>query len=289
MGKGFSISSIKPEWPRWKKEVFDVILNIMPMLSIRQMNGVIKKFEHLKNDEFIGEVCRHLGVNVKVEGIEDLPAEGPVTIVANHPGGADILATITAIGRRRKDFSILANELICIDPVKEIVIPVATMSSKKVDFSEIDQAYKDGRAVVFFAAGKNSRYNEEGQLRDRKWRSTFLHYSRKYNTPVVVLHIGGANTSLFYKVSRFRERHASLKNIPLENMFQLRELRKAKGDVTLTFSKPVSLDELHITDDSRESEFREAANKLHTFVYEMDQKNRELSKEKTRERSIESA
>jgi len=137
------------------------------------------------------------------------------------------------------DNVILANRLVCIDPVKDMVIPVDTMSKKKVDINEIDQAYKDGKVVIFYAAGKNSRYNEKGELRDRRWRTTFLEMAKKYNTPIHVMKIEGGNSPLFYKVSKFRERNKWLKNVPLENMFQLREIMEAKGILKFFISNPV--------------------------------------------------
>ncbi len=218
-----------------------------------------------------------MGVFVNLTGLENLPKTGPVTVVANHPGGADILATIIALGEVREDISILANKLICVDQVKDLVIPIDLLAKVKVDPRHIDEAYEQGKVIVFYAAGKNSRYNEDGLLRDLRWRTSFMEYAQKYKTPINVLKIEGRNSPMFYRVSRFRARHESLKNVPLENIFQLREILKGKGTVEMLLSKPVSFPEDF--EDRNLSERQIKRNKtdaLYDFLYRMDPDNLEF-------------
>jgi putative hemolysin len=201
--------------------------------------------------------------------------------VANHPGGADVVATISAISQKRPDHVILANELICVEPVVGIVLPVNTMATKnKVNMDEVHQAYRDGKVVVFYAAGKNSRHNENGELRDRKWRPTFLDFALKYNTPITVLQISGSNANIFYKVSEFRETRPRFKKIPLENIFQLRELVKPKKEpISLLFSEPITAEQVNKRLSSGEQKDKhEFANELYDFLYAMDEENLKFDK-----------
>ncbi len=271
----FSIALVMPNWPKWKINLVDAILNIMPVLKIRKANNLGKKFNGLKNTAFGEAAIKETGLQVELIGKEHLTKNRAVTIVANHPGGADVLATLIALGREREDFVILANKLICIEPVTDIVIPVDMFSKEKVDMANIHEAYQAGKIVVFYAAGKNSRYNEEGLLRDRRWRTTFLDFAQTYNTPIHLMKIEGSNSSLFYKVSKFREKRPSLKNIPLENMFQVRELVDAKGLLNIFLSKPI-----YISDKENESkqEKRAIADKLYNFLYTMNNDNLEFER-----------
>jgi hypothetical protein len=239
----------------------------------------LKKYKHLDNGDFIQEVIKELDFEYELHNDINVPSSGPVTLCANHPGGADVVGTIAGLWNRRKDFSILANKLICVDRVIDIVIPVDLLkSSNKVDLNTIDKSYLDGRMVVFYAAGKNSRYNEKGELVDRRWRTTFLDYAYKYKTPIVLLNIITANTPLFYKVAKIRENNPSLKKVPLENMFQLREIFKQKGrklniytSRTIPFeewSKQYSLGDLKTN--------RLLADKMYETVYTLTATNQSL-------------
>lgn len=254
---------------KWKVNLIDTILNLMPLLQIGRANKIGRKYKHLDKVAFGEAAIKEIGFQVELIGKENLPKTGAVTIVANHPGGADVLATVTAMGRERADTVILANQLICIEPIKTMVIPVDTMSKQKVDMTEVHQAYRDGKVIVFYAAGKNSRYNEEGLLRDRRWRTTFLELAKQYNTPINVLKIEGANSPLFYKVSKFRENNKWLKNVPLENFFQLREIMEAKGVLKMFISKPIYFQ--NPEKEESKLELRVKADKLYDFIYTMNE------------------
>jgi 1-acyl-sn-glycerol-3-phosphate acyltransferase len=271
VANAFSIGNIVKNMASWKVTIIDAILNIMPVLHIGAANRLVREHKHLKGVPFVQAVMKKLGITATVYGIENIPKTGAVTIVANHPGGADVLAALLALSNVRSDFSILANHLICIDPVEEFVIPVNTMARQKVDANQIHEAYKKGRIVVFFGAGKNSRYNEKGELRDRRWRTSYLDYAKQYDTPVLVMKISGANSPLFYKVSKFRERFEALKNVPLENMFQLREFLTFKGNVNFFVSKPIFLKNNDNLATKSKHSSRGVADAMYNFLYdEMD-------------------
>ncbi len=267
----FSIADVVPSMSKWKVKVVDFILNNMPVLMIGRANQIGRKYNHLRDTDFVEATMQETGLEIEFIGKEFLSKSGPLTIVANHPGGADVLATAAALGRERKDFKILANKLICFYLVDGIIIPVDTMSKKKVDVSEIDKAYQEGNIVVFYAAGKNSRFNEKGLLRDRRWRTTFIDFARKYETPVHVLKIEGANSPLFYKVSNFRAKYSWLKNVPLENFFQVREILTAKGLLKMYVSKPISVKKPNQEETKQQK--RQIADRFYDFLYAMNSDN----------------
>ena len=281
MIKKYSFDLFKPKWPKWKIAIGDFFLNLAP-LGAAKANKMIRIYgDEFKDSEFINHVIDDFGHKLDVVGVENLPASGPVTLVANHPGGADVIATISAIARKRPDHVILANELICVEPVVGIVLPVNTMAkNNKLNMDAVHQAYKEGKVVVFYAAGKNSRYNEDGELRDRKWRPTFIDFALQYKTPITVLRIGGSNANIFYKVSKFREKRPKLKKIPLENIFQLRELvNPKKYAIPLTFSEAIKYEDVKGkvgSGDTREK--RKFADELYEFLYSMDKENLKFDK-----------
>jgi 1-acyl-sn-glycerol-3-phosphate acyltransferase len=249
-----------------------ILIYFFPFLKIGSTNKLIDKIGHHKNVDFVVAACKELNITTEFTGLDNLPKTGAATIVTNHPGGADILSLVSTLGEIRPDIIILANELICIPAIEDIVIPIKIIGNKKVDEALIHKAYQDGRLVVFFAAGKNSRYNKQGELKDRKWRISFLDFAQQYKTPINIVRIIGQNSPLFYKVSDIREKYSFLKNIPLENMFQLRELtRPSKMKLFLSTS-------FHYTkeDDSKQDK-RRKADILYNFLYEMDENNLEFN------------
>ncbi len=282
MIKKYSFEIFKPSWPKWKIRLGDTFLNSITYLGVAKANRMLAKHSHLKNELFIEKVIAEFGHQFEYVGVENIPDSGPVTLVANHPGGADVIGTISSIARKRPDHVILANELICVEPVADIVLPVNTLSKKnKLNMDLVHQAYKEGKVVVFYAAGKNSRYNDKGELRDRKWRATFLDFALQYKTPVSVLRIGGSNAKIFYKVSKFREKRKRLKKVPLENFFQLRELIKPKKEATkLLFSKPIPhhFIEKRVANTDIKSK-RELADEMYDFLYSMSENNLEFKSE----------
>lgn len=280
MIKKYTIDLLKPKWPKWKKNIANFFLFNIPILHVGKVNKILEKRGHLKAGFFIQQVCEDLGIEYALHNANEIPSNGPVTIVANHPGGADVVGTIAALWDYRHDFKILANELICVEPVVDLVIPVNVMKKEnKVDENLIRKAYNNEEMVVFFAAGKNSRYNEKGELKDRRWRSSFLDFANEFKTPILLLHIDTKNTPLFYKVSNFRESKASLKNIPLENIFQLREIFKQKGrKINYVLSELITYETWsthYIKDDTKTN--RILADKLYDRVYSMDKNNNSIS------------
>ena len=67
-----------------------------------------------------------MGLDIKVKGIENLPENGRVQFVANHPlGGLDGLACIKILGERYPGFRILSNDILMnISNLETIFLPV---------------------------------------------------------------------------------------------------------------------------------------------------------------------
>lgn len=279
MIKKYTIDVLQPTWPKWKKAIGNIVLNNLTILNIRRINNMIERNKDYVGGDFIDRCISDIGFDYELHNHSAIPTRGAVTVVGNHPGGADVLATLAALWKVRKDIKILANALVCIEQVKDQVIPVDVMRKNgKVDTSLIEQAYKNKELVVFFAAGMNSRYNDQGELKDRRWRTTFLDYAYKHKTPLVVYKINSSNTPLFYNVSKIRAKYSFLKNIPLENMFQLREIVKQKGRKVDMYASDLIPFETwsEYYDPSNMRKKRILADSLYNYVYDLDQPNKEL-------------
>lgn len=270
----YSIKLFKPHWPNWAIWVGDMILNHLPFLSVRKANAVLDRVSHLKGGLFLHQLAVYLKIRTHATGVEHLPKEGSAIIVSNHPGKGDVIALLRTliVKHKRQDVVALANRLVAVRGMAEHVIPVNTLAprGKKVPYELVEQAVQEGKMVVFFPYGKNSRYTPEGELQDLVWRPSFLKLAMKFNVPVIIVNISGTqNSALFYRVAKIRERIGWLRNVPLENFFQLREFVTAEADVQVTFTRPVSPTFLH-THVKTSADEQRMAELMRRFCYRID-------------------
>ncbi|MAM59415.1 MAG: GNAT family N-acetyltransferase [Salinicola sp.] len=138
---------------------------------------------------------------------ENIPVTGRVLIVANHPLGAlDGLALLKMVSEVRPDVKILASSLLMqLEPLRDCLLPVDNLSRRgfRRSLAEIGGALDREEAVIVFPAGEVSRAGPHG-VRDRRWQGGFLHLARRYNAPILPLHVQGRNSWLFYALTMLR-------------------------------------------------------------------------------------
>lgn len=134
----------------------------------------------------------------------NIPAQGRVLIIANHPiGSLDGLALLRLVGEVRPDVKIIANDLLShFGQLQSLLIPVDvfTGGGTIASFRKVIAELEAERAVIIFPAGEVSRASPVG-VRDPQWRGGFLHFARKACAPVLPVRIAARNSLLFYGVS----------------------------------------------------------------------------------------
>jgi putative hemolysin len=161
-----------------------------------------------------------LKVKVSVRGLEHLPAAGRLVAVANHPTGiADGMAVYDAIKSVRPDLVFYANSdahRVC-PGFDEALIPVEWVEAKRtrdrtrITLQMTRQALENEQALVIFPAGRLAT-RVDGQLTDPPWQSSALSIARKYEAPVVPIHVSGPWSTLFHL---FDGRSQELRDITL--------------------------------------------------------------------------
>ncbi|TQV88196.1 lysophospholipid acyltransferase family protein [Aliikangiella coralliicola] len=220
--------------PKLKRTVSQICKKI---LHEDEINGFLTKHEHLGANEFLDEVMHRLGLSYVVDNwqLENIPTEGKVVIVANHPlGSLDGIALLKLVSQVRSDIKIVTNQILNhLEPLKSFFLPVNNMAGtpSKTQYSAIEQALKSGQAVIFFPAGEVSRYRLSG-IRDCHWRSGFLHLAKKTQAPILPIHVGGKNSKFFYGLSLIAK--------PISILLLVKEMfRKARVTLPITIGEMI--------------------------------------------------
>lgn len=201
-----------------------------------QVNQTIRRLHGRQGFDFVDHGLLELGARYRVEptDIENIPCEGRVVIVANHPLGAvDALSLLQLVGRVRRDVCIMANDyLLRLDGLAPLLVPCDVFGGKpRARLREVYRCLQRDQAVIIFPAGEVSRIHANG-IRDARWSEGFLRIARKTSAPVLPIHIGARNSPAFYGVSLLAK--------PLGALLLAREMfTPDKPRIAITIGAPV--------------------------------------------------
>jgi len=156
-------------------------------------------------------VSRLLALEVSIRGLENLPKTGRVVIVANHPTGiADGVAVYDALKAARPDIMFYANadaHRVCAR-FDEVLIPVEWVEAKRsrermrLTLQMTRDALEAERALMIFPAGRLAKRGPDGLLADPPWAASAVSIARKYDAPIVPIHVAGPWSTLFHLFDR---------------------------------------------------------------------------------------
>jgi putative hemolysin len=206
-------------------------------------------------------VSELLSVRVTAVGLEHIPREGRLIVVCNHPTGiADGVAVYDALKTVRPDLCFYANsDAHRVAPgLAEVLIPVEWVEAKRtrertrLTLLATRQVLEAERCLVIFPSGRLARRQPDGTLRDPPWAPSGVSLARRYETPIVPLHVAGPWSGLFHFFNRFS---SELRDVTL-----FHELLNKRGRAfALTAGRPIAPQDL-------EGEPAEAIARLKAFV-----------------------
>jgi putative hemolysin len=193
--------------------------------------------------EFVSDL---LAIDVQVSGLQHIPREGRLVIVANHPTGiADGVAVYDALKAVRPDIIFYANSdahRVCAR-FDETLIPVEWVPAKRtrdrtrLTLTMTREVLEAERALMVFPAGKLARRDANGVLTDPVWMPTAISVAVKYDAPIVPVHVEGPWATLFHFFDRFS---GELRDITLFHEL----LNKTGQRFRITIGKPIPPDAL---------------------------------------------
>ncbi len=200
--------------------------------------------------EFLQYTLDALGVSLELineSNLDEIPASGPVLIVANHPlGGLEGVAIAKVISDIRPDLKVLTNELLRrIPELADIFIGVDVLSTDTAagnvgSIKQVHKHLKNDGAVLIFPAGMVSTYeHDQRRIQDRSWNRLVGQLLKRYQCTCIPVHVGGGNSRYFYAAGMLHPR--------LRTALLPRQLANKQGfRLPLRIGRPILAQELRL-------------------------------------------
>ncbi len=246
-----------------------VVKALKKLIHEDDFNDVIRKNQHLRGFAFLDKLLHYFKFNYHVSNdcYNNIPSEGRLLIVANHPiGTLDGLALVKLIRSVRPDVRIVANRVLShMEPLQSIFLPVDVLSDKKKlkdVYKVMLDALENEEAIIFFPAGEVSRITPKG-IRDGAWQSGFIKLARRAQCPILPIFIKAKNSALFYSASTLYK--------PLGTMLLVKEMFNKKGqEIKFMVGAPVPY---QVIADSEESN-KQLSQRFRKHVQNLGKKNK---------------
>lgn len=197
--------------------------------------GLIKRAKGYDDEvregrDFWQVMVERYGLRLEIVGgsLDNIPADGPVIALANHPYGIlDGLMLGHILARARGDFRILAHRVFRkAEDLNRIILPISFDETKEAVALNIDtrktalRYLADGGAIGIFPGGTVSTASKPfGQPMDPNWRGFTARMIAKSEASVVPIFFDGHNSRLFQLMSHL---HSTLRMGLLINEFRTR-------------------------------------------------------------------
>ncbi len=206
------------------------------------INDFLGRHGETRGLAFVEASLKRLGANVIVKGVENIPHKGGYIFASNHPlGGLDGLALINSIAKVRPDIKFFVNELLLeLENLDDILVPVnINGNSTRAMLERVEKIYSSELAIPIFPAGLVSRKSGRDEIKDLRWKKSFITQAKHFQKDIVPVYIEGKNSRFFYNFAALRKRLGI--KINLEMFFLVNEMFAQKDkNVTVHFGKPVS-------------------------------------------------
>jgi 1-acyl-sn-glycerol-3-phosphate acyltransferase len=235
---------LRTKAPRLYKKIPGWAITLLARLVCeKELNAVLRGAAPLTGVLFMEKALRIFGVEVRLHGVENLPADGRRCIFAsNHPlGGMDGICLSAALGKLYDGrIRYLVNDILYfIRPLQDIFVPINKHGSQaKEAVALMHEAFVSDNQIITFPAGLCSR-KTGGVVRDPKWKKMFISKAVEYRRDVVPVYFDAKNSGLFYNVARLRTAWGLKMN--LEMLLLPREMFKKRNTVmNIYFGEPMA-------------------------------------------------
>ena len=190
------------------------------ILSYERTVRIGEALQPMPGPDVMQSLADMIALHVEISGLENIPETGPLMVVCNHPTGiADGIVLFGALARRRPDLFIFANAdaLRVLPQLASLIAPVEWRPEKRTHkqnretMAYAHRAFEAGRMGVLFPSGRLAK-RRWLSLHERPWMASGAMLARRFDLPVVPLHITARNSALFYLFDRI---HPTLRDITI--------------------------------------------------------------------------
>ena len=215
--------------------------------GLKKLERFYNEIEDLQDLDFVKAVFRNLDLELEVpeEDLANIPKEGGLVFVANHPYGAiDGLALVQVLGQVRPDIKVMANFLLQqLEPLKDRFIgvnPFEQLTSVN-SFQGMRQAMghvRNGGALAIFPAGEVSSWRTELKaIADPRWKPSAIKLVQHVGAPIIPVWFDGANSVIFQMLGMI---HPNLRTLALP-----KEMLRMRGrSVRMRIGKPIPVNDV---------------------------------------------
>ncbi|MFP7571352.1 lysophospholipid acyltransferase family protein [Marivita sp. S2033] len=191
--------------------------------------------------QVMDQLAQTLAQRVSVTGLDRLPKRGAALVVSNHPTGiADGIILHSVLTQVRDDAYFFANhDILKVLPQMETMIaPVEWRTDRRSHAKTREtmvyakRAVQDGRLGVIFPSGRLAK-RRGMRLHERRWMPSAAMLARKFDLPVIPIHLQARNSALFYL---FDAIHPTLRDITLFH----ETLNKHRQPYAICIGDPIS-------------------------------------------------
>ncbi len=216
-----------------------VVLNTC--LGYREVLALSETYKDLPSRDIFADIEKRIARKVTAKGLTNIPKAGGALIVANHPTGiADGVVLSALISQCRKDAYFYANgDILHVLPqLADRIIPVEwrldrrTHAKTRETLALTRKAVAENRIGVIFPSGRLAKRRGR-RLYERDWMQSAAMIAKKFDLPIIPVHIQSRNSALFYL---FDALHPTLRDITLFH----ETLNKATQPYRLTFGEAIS-------------------------------------------------
>jgi hypothetical protein len=193
-------------------------------------------------------------MQVSAEGMENIPSEGPVLIVSNHPGGLDSMALVSSIPRL--DIAALVSDIPFLNSMPGIRKHVIFVDFKTIGgmnaLREAIQHLKEGGSLLLFAHGEvepDPGIMQGARETIAEWSPSIEVMLRKVpETRLVIATVSNAllKRFIFSPLTRLRRNPAKRQKLGefIQVIEQMLSPEKLQVRPEITFSKPIKVSAL---------------------------------------------
>ena len=210
------------------------------LLSYEDAVALASTYASWSAKDIMADMASRIAPQIDASGLENIPKQGGALMLANHPTGiADGIILHKLIADRRADSFIFANRdvLHILPQMADIIAPVEWQAHKrsraktKETLDYVKYAVEQNKLGLIFPSGRLAKRTGT-RLCERPWMPSAAILARKFNMPIIPVHIQARNSLLFYL---FDLLHPSLRDITLFH----ETMNKANTVFKVTIGTPI--------------------------------------------------